>query len=126
MVHVGLGRSRNRGVVRVRETRKRGYSYTTRTISIPVVLVFVDVIPEHGEDSSNITLDPIISMRVIRRCEYVRDSEQRAYGLEEFRSELFSVIRYQRLCMSVFKQPRHDERYRNRISTDPSQSNNVS
>ena len=29
VVHVGLGRSRSRGVVRVRETRKRGYRYTT-------------------------------------------------------------------------------------------------
>ena len=29
MVHVDLGRSRSRGVVRVRETRKRGYRYTT-------------------------------------------------------------------------------------------------
>ena len=86
----------------------------------------VDVIPEHGVDSSIVTFDLTVGLRVIRRCEYVCESEQREYGLEESRDELFYIIRYQRLWRSVFKHPRLDERYRNRIGIDPSQSNNES
>ena len=37
-----------------------------RCISIPIVLVFVDVLPEHGKDSSIVTFDLAVGLRMIR------------------------------------------------------------
>ena len=54
MVHVGLGRSRSRGVVRVRETRKRGYRYTTQG-EISLNLAELESRLEKMEDSTRQT-----------------------------------------------------------------------
>ena len=50
VVHAGLGRSRSRGVVRVRETRKRGYRYTTvrRRIGVTQAEQLEDALKEAG------------------------------------------------------------------------------
>ena len=70
-------------IVRVRECR---------CISVPVVLVFVDVISSHGEDLSVVTFELTVRLWVIRGGEDVRDFESRTNSLEEYRGEPFSVI----------------------------------
>ena len=94
-------------VLRVRECRR---------ISVPVVLVFVDVVSYHCEDRSIVTLTLTVRLWVVRGGEDVRESENRTNGLEDFRGELLTVIRYQRLRWGVFKDPCFDERNCNRIS----------
>ena len=51
-------------------------------ISVPVVLVFVDVVSQHCEDRAVITFDLAVRLWVIRGDKDVPDSEKRADSLE--------------------------------------------
>ena len=89
-------------------------------ISVPVVLVFGDVVSWHCKDFAIVTFDLTVRLWVIRGGEDVQDPEKRADSLEEFRGELLSVIRDQRLRWTIFKHPCFEERNGNRISVNPS------